>query len=161
MTVWRMLVTIAAGAAAGYLFWPAVDRPGEKRSLTCFSNVKQLGLALVLYANDHDDRFPDRDQWMDAAGEYAKGPQIFHCPEVAKRDAWNRFGYSFDAALSRQQTFKFDEQAAPLVYDSVNEARNASDRFNSLPKPGRHDGANNIVFTDAHARRMIPNGPKD
>ena len=40
------------------------------------SNIKQAGLALVLYTADHDDMYPMTKNWEDATKEYVKNPEI-------------------------------------------------------------------------------------
>ncbi|MFI5385823.1 MAG: hypothetical protein ACHQ50_06850, partial [Fimbriimonadales bacterium] len=56
------------------------------------------------------------------------------------------------------KTTRVDPAATtPLIYDSVNLARNASDLVGSLPNPGRHHGHNNLCFADGHvAVRVTP-----
>ena len=48
------------------------------------------------------------------------------------------------------------EQTAPMIYDSINYARNASDPLLSLPNPGRHEGYNVIGYADGHAKHVAP-----
>src|SRR5205085_4895969 len=39
---------------------PLLARPHGSSRISCISNLKQVGLAARIYANDHEDRFP----WM-------------------------------------------------------------------------------------------------
>ncbi len=40
------------------------------------TNVKQVGISLVMYTADHDDMYPAAKNWEDATQEYIKSPGI-------------------------------------------------------------------------------------
>ena len=115
----------------------------------CLSNVKLASLGLILYAADHDDRDPSRDAWMDASLPYVKTEANWHCPSVPKA----AFGYAFNGALSFAKP-PVSVGTTPLIYDSANPIRNASDLFTSLPRPGRHRGKNSVAYSDGHAKAV-------
>jgi len=146
---WLAILFVVAILAA--VLWPAHARGGPSRDAACLSNLKQLGLGLTMYAGDNDEKMPPRDAWMDAIGPYTKNPQIFHCILVK---APGLYGYALNAGVKSMTAG--GANATPLVYDSVNYGRNASDLFNSLPDPGRHKGRDNVVFADDHARSEDP-----
>ena len=124
----------------------AQNKGGPKRSV-CLGNLKQIGRGLVQYAEDSDDRLPGRDVWMSALGPYLRNKDVLHCDRVPK----GAHGYAFNAALDRAKPPK-DPADVPMVYDSANPGRNASDRVASLPSPGRHSGTDFIAYADGHAR---------
>ena len=121
------------------------------KGTACLSNLKQQASGLLQYADDHDDRFALRDGWMDGIAPYVKPEGVFHDPELPK----GAYGYAFNAALSSAKAPKSPERA-PMVYDSVNPVRNASDAMTSLPRPGRHGGKNTVAYADGHAKRVAP-----
>src|SRR5262249_52464548 len=58
-TVIELLVVIAVIAIIAALLFPVFAQANEKaRAATCLSNLKQLGEAVMLYAQDYDDTYP-------------------------------------------------------------------------------------------------------
>jgi LacI family transcriptional regulator len=59
-TLIELLVVVAIIAILAALLSPALRNARESaKSLACVNNLRQLALAANLYANDHDDYFPD------------------------------------------------------------------------------------------------------
>ena len=46
------------------------------------ANLKQLGLALVLYANEHAGRYPPAHSWCDLLKDSYADPETFRCPDA-------------------------------------------------------------------------------
>jgi len=60
-TLIELLVVIAVIAILAAILFPVFARAREKaRQTACASNLRQIGLAFALYAQDWDDRLPDR-----------------------------------------------------------------------------------------------------
>jgi prepilin-type N-terminal cleavage/methylation domain-containing protein/prepilin-type processing-associated H-X9-DG protein len=58
-TLIELLVVIAIIAILAAILFPVFAQAREKaRQASCLSNIKQLGLALNMYAQDNDERFP-------------------------------------------------------------------------------------------------------
>jgi len=58
-TLIELLVVIAIIAILAAILFPVFARAREAaRRAVCLSNMRQLALAMIMYTNDHDDRFP-------------------------------------------------------------------------------------------------------
>ncbi len=151
MKLAHLLAGVGVVFLAAFLFpAPYGNSKAAARGSACLSNLKWQGLALNVYASDYDERYPLRDVWMDATRLYTPvpTPRCFALP-------LGSYGYAFNARLSGAQKPAHTE-TVPLIYDSVDPIRNASDRVTSLPAKGRHAGKNSIAYADGHARRVAP-----
>jgi len=92
-TLIELLVVIAIIAILAAILFPVFARAREKaRQTSCLSNLKQLGLGLMMYAQDYDERLPATYQWVTQGVDwplyswraamlpYVKNAQIHVCP---------------------------------------------------------------------------------
>lgn len=75
-----IVVFTIIGILAAILF-PVFGRARDSaRNATCHANLSQIGLALQLYARDHDGRFPLRDHDFRPLSAYLTDESILRCP---------------------------------------------------------------------------------
>jgi prepilin-type N-terminal cleavage/methylation domain-containing protein/prepilin-type processing-associated H-X9-DG protein len=92
-TLIELLVVIAIIAILAAILFPVFAKAREKaRQASCLSNLKQIGLGLMMYSQDYDERLPATYQWMvegnnwplyswrGAMYPYVKNSQLFVCP---------------------------------------------------------------------------------
>jgi len=68
-TLIELLVVIAIIAILAAILFPVFAQARESaRTASCLSNVKQLGLGMVMYSQDYDEKFPRNRFWWDPPG---------------------------------------------------------------------------------------------
>lgn len=90
-TLIELLVVIAIIAILAAILFPVFGRARENaRRSSCQSNLKQIGLGWLQYAQDYDEKFPGRGEYLLPTGQHAswdlvtqpyiKSVQIITCP---------------------------------------------------------------------------------
>lgn len=99
-TLIELLVVIAIISILASILMPVFSRAREKgRQAACISNVKQIVLADLMYAQDYDEMFPpggpptDAVSWYAAIYPYTHNYQILYCPD--RKDAGPGYGMNY------------------------------------------------------------------
>jgi prepilin-type N-terminal cleavage/methylation domain-containing protein len=91
-----LVVILIIGVLAVILFPVFPSGHHEKsRQISCLSNHKQLGLGIMMYMQDYDEKFPmtanlsapQKTLWTEAIYPYIKNKAVFSCVEP-KRDSF-------------------------------------------------------------------------
>ncbi len=107
-TLIELLVVIAIIAILAAILFPVFAKAREKsRQSSCMSNVKQLGLGALMYAQDYDEHFPALAYsdsfptanvwnglypWVMTVMPYVKNWQVGVCPSDSQRGCMTKAG---------------------------------------------------------------------
>ncbi len=103
-TLIELLVVIAIIAILAAILFPVFARARERaRQTTCLSNIKQLSLSMLMYVQDHDERFTvERNvfydeggrRWYHAIQPYVQNREVFFCPSVERERDYGAYAYN-------------------------------------------------------------------
>ena len=180
-TLIELLVVIAIIAILAAILFPVFAKAREKaRQSSCLSNVKQIGLGFMMYAQDYDERLPGGNvsgtgTWYNAIAPYLKNTQILTCPSkntyfpgygvpwwnVMSDAASGPKGCALGAVDASAEALLFAESertngATMWLYSlkviGYGTSADVGYGYNGIPVPGRHNGGNNCGFFDGHAK---------
>jgi prepilin-type N-terminal cleavage/methylation domain-containing protein/prepilin-type processing-associated H-X9-DG protein len=173
-TLIELLVVIAIIAILAAILFPVFAKAREKaRQSSCLSNVKQMIIGVMSYAQDYDEKlpfdgtfagvgaYPVAPYWDQIILPYIKNTQIFRCPSVAVGTR----NYRYNAVRGGSQLNPqmpaslgaIDSPASTLLLVDVNYAgvlntlngwsfRSEGDLYEV------HNGGINGGFADGHAK---------
>ena len=100
-TLIELLVVISIICYLATLLTPAFGRAREAaRSAHCINNLRQIGLGMHMYLDEHQFQFPpmlfsDQTAWYNALEPYIDDPKVFECPNYQYHNYDNRSLFSY------------------------------------------------------------------
>lgn len=106
-TLLELLVTLSIITVLTFILLPAVQKARDKaRQTNCTGQLRQIGMAIHLYAPDYNDRLPvcrrlDGNNTMpglpDVLSAYLDNPKVFRCPgDVSSSGLYAEYGTSYE-----------------------------------------------------------------
>lgn len=177
-TLIELLVVIAIIAILAAILFPVFSRARENaRRSSCLSNTKQIGLAILQYSQDYDEKMPLHERadvseadgwWLAMVQPYAKSTQIGFCPSDSSVTASSplsyinvSYGYNYvylsgvalAAINTPAETLIFtDKDAPPGSGTSVRYVIHQS--YAPYAPTARHFDGANFAFVDGHSKFM-------
>jgi len=180
-TLIELLVVIAIIAILAAILFPVFARARAKGQQTqCLSNLKQITMALQMYASDNDSRYlfvhpgtpghPEGDteyEWYPALQPYVRSHQVFKCPAALELNppalsdyvVNGYFAFATPVTYFPQpaQTICFSERS-DLVYHlgyhpwEPGPPVSPDNHFDAHIGKFRHGDGSNYAFADGHVK---------
>ena len=181
-TLIELLVVIAIIAILAAILFPVFARARENaRRASCLSNMKQVGIAMMQYTQDNDERYmvADHDDnnppvgadyaWFMPLQPYIKSAQVFICPSMPQENPADRpvphtdyilngfFAHGVSMSIfqqSAQQIMVAERKENLNIFDYHTWMRGTTPQFEFQDNisRNRHFDGSNYLFADGHAK---------
>ena len=110
----------------------------KARRISCFSNLRSIGLSLKQYAMDYNDYFPNEGWEQLRTNDYLTDYGVYNCPssDTPKGKDNEKLTYEMVDYIYQKGLKDSDDSKTPLAWD----------------KPGMHEDYGNVLFLDGHVK---------
>ena len=130
---------------------PALSAANQKaQRINCLNNVRQLSMAVRLYAGDHQNHYPAATNWCDAILSDVRPTNTFRCPTDP---SGGRCSYAFNARLSGIEDGKAEPDTV-VIFEADGGWNVSGGRELVLTQP-RHGRLIAVGFADGHAELVL------
>lgn len=152
--------TALPAAAALTAIVPAAARArAQARTAACISNMKQLCLAAMMYAQDHDEQLPPAEAWAEKLTPYFRNAAILRCPSDGTA---HPHSYAINRNVAQMQLARVARPAETILfYETDAPNPSPSGAGEDMPRPPRHRGGVVLGFADGHVTVHFGDIPKE
>jgi prepilin-type N-terminal cleavage/methylation domain-containing protein/prepilin-type processing-associated H-X9-DG protein len=173
-TIIELLMVIAIIGVIAALLMPAIGKARESgRRTQCTNNLRQIGIAMYIYIDEHDSRFPPvvdvPDWWFHLLEPYLDDLNVWKCPSYKEHNYGDtiHFSYGFNywglndvtggwhgkhinAVTSPSQCIMISDGGRHSS-DPADMSRCYIYKNSYMPSP-RHSNGTNILFVGGHVK---------
>jgi len=144
--------TVGVAAVGAGLLLPALGKARSRaQHINSVSNLKQLGLAARMYANDNQDTFPPADKWCDVLREFVGSERPYKAPNDPGP---GRCSYAYNAKVAGLKEDKVDP--GTVLFFEAESGWNVSGGIELLLPQPRSRATYAIGFADGSVQQVTP-----
>ncbi|MGM0491371.1 MAG: hypothetical protein ACQER1_00385 [Armatimonadota bacterium] len=154
----RYRTETASDADLGTYLDPMLDQARrEAQASACLSNMKQLCLAALMYAQDWGEHLVQpgrvRGEWPEELYPYLKSRAIFTCPSRPEQPV----GYAFNERLYDAALANITNPAETVImFETLAVGEAPAGGVEAVPEQPIHGDYVTVGFVDGHAKMMTP-----
>lgn len=153
-TLIELLVVIAIIVVLAGILYPVITRARERaRQSKCLSNQKQLGTYILVWVQDHSEKFPGESVWSDLSSVNNIAPDLLRCPSdtaLANGYIYNSYIAGKTLAMAKESPYTL------LLTDGQHNTTEGGADPNLGYGPGdvafRHGEFTICTYADGHAK---------